>query len=111
MKQTRMVGNYIEKLAKEKDVSVNDLSLFLGCDEHDILSLFKGRKLLTFNQFKDLSRLFGVSEEEILNGDVEHYNKTFVNCVNEFDDMNNREKILDILYDYIDLVDSVEKEL
>ena len=102
-----MLGNYIKLLADEKGLSISDLTRILDCDENEMNSLIKGRRFLPFKQIAALSRELGVSVADLFNGNYEHYNATVVHCMNEFDDPKNREIILDIIDDYVDIIDAV----
>lgn len=43
----------------------------------------------------------------LLKGDKEEYDLTVVHCMNDFKDSNQREKILNIIDGYIDIVDAL----
>lgn len=107
MQRARMLGNYAQEAAKEKGLSIPAVSQILGCTEHQVLSFYKGRFFLSFPQISSLSDALGVSVEEMLRGNEEQYNKSVVDCMGEFDDIRNRENILDIIENYVDLLDSV----
>lgn len=42
MKDARKLGNYIECLAAQQNISASDISKALGCEEHQVKRLFKG---------------------------------------------------------------------
>ena len=107
MQKARMVGNYIQHLAEERHISTNELSELLGCTESQTKSFLKGRALASFEQLQRLAAQCGISAQDILNGDSQAYNKTVVHCMNEFEDNANRELILDLIDEYMDLVDAV----
>ena len=107
MQQARMLGNYVEHLAGKKGMSLSDLSHILGCTEKQVYSFIKGRAVASFNQIHDLASALDISEEELLTGDATSYNESVVHCMNEFDDSKNREYILDLIDQYIDIFDAV----
>lgn len=107
MQKARMVGNYIQHLIEERHISTNELSHLLGCTETQIKSFLKGRALASFEQLQIIATQFGISVQDILNGDTQVYNKTVVHCMNEFENNANRELILDLIDEYMDLVDAV----
>jgi len=107
MQNARMLGNYIEQLATEKGLSISDLSQTLGCPEHKVQALYKGLAFASFDQMSKLAALLGVTVSQLLSGDAAHYNKTVVCCMNDFDDVNQRETILDLIYNYVDIANAV----
>lgn len=109
MQQARMIGNYIEYLAEKQGLSMSDIGNTIGCKESQVTALYKGRALATFQQITDLANQLKVSVSELLNGDSTHYNETVVHCMNQFQNDENREKILDIIDDYMDIFDAVEQ--
>ena len=109
MQQARMLGYRVEKIADSCNVSPLELSQVIGCDENQIKSLFKGRSFVSFEQLVLLSKTLNVNVSDFLSGYDADYNKSAVHCMNDFDDPNNREKILDIIDEYMDVLDSVSK--
>lgn len=109
MQNARMLGNFIQKLAGELHLSATDLSHLLDCEEHQVKLLLKGRSFATFEQISQLAEQFHVSVQELLEGDTEHYNRTVAHCMNQFHRTEHREEILDILDDYLDIVDAVSE--
>ncbi len=107
MKKARMLGNYVKRLADEKGLSVSELGGILGFNNQHVNAFVKGRMLVSFEQMKALADAFSVSVGELLAGDEQHYNSTVVHCMNAFDNPDNREKILDIIDDYVDVLDAV----
>lgn len=107
MHNARVMGNYIQSLAEQKHLKSSDLGTLLDCDERQIMMLYKGRAFVPFDKMKLLASKFGVTVSELLQGNEEHYNNTVVHCMNSFDNVNNREMILDIIDDYMDVFDAV----
>ena len=108
MKKARMIGNYVKHLAKENRLSTEALSNLLNCTEEQVLMFEKGRAFLGFDQIKAISDYFHVSVTDLLNGDPNVYRATVVHCMNDFQTDSNRENILDIIDDYMDIRDAVE---
>ena len=108
MKEARKLGNFIEQLAASKGLSTSQLGSILGCSENRVLALIKGRAYATFAQISSLASALGVSVQELLRGDEQHYQATVVHCMNEFQDQENREMILDLIDHYVDVIDAVK---
>lgn len=107
MQKARMLGNYLRQLAAEQGVTVAELGTLLGCSERQVNALFAGRGLPTFEQISALAGRFNVSVEKLLAGDIESYNRTIAHCMNQFQDVGKREEVLDIIDDYMDIVDAL----
>lgn len=108
MKETRALGNYVQRLAKSKNISEDELGLILNCSSNQIYSFFKGRAYASFQQLIIIADYLNTTVDDLLNGDIESYNSSVVHCMNDFQNPDNREKILDIIDDYIDIVDALE---
>lgn len=108
MQGARMLGHYVQHLAAQKGLSTSDLGNILNCSEEKVYSFFKGRAFASFNQLSALSKTFDISIQDLLKGDKDSYNTSVVHCMNQFDDTENREMILDIIDDYVDVVDATD---
>jgi transcriptional regulator with XRE-family HTH domain len=109
MQQARMLGYRVQKIANSCNVSPLELSKVIECSETQIKSFFKGRSYISFEQLSLLAKKLNVDISAFLTGDDEGYNSSVVHCMNDFDDPNNREIILDIIDEYMDVLDSVSK--
>ena len=108
MQSARMFGNYVNFLAEENHLSHSDLRRVLGCSDLQLELLLKGRAYASFTQVSKLAELFHTTVEKLLVGDSNQYNTTVVHCMNAFQDPDNREKILDFIDDYVDVVNAVD---
>ena len=107
MKENRMLGNYAENLAIKKKISEYDLAMRLGCTPEQIHAFYKGRYYLSFDQLVKLAKTLDVSVQELLAGDEEQYDRTAVHYDGEFKKVENREKIMDLIHSYLDIVNAV----
>lgn len=108
MQSARMLGNYVHQLAESKNINTEQMCKILGFTEQQLFAFFKGRTFVSFPQLTKLANEFNVSVDSLLSGDEKTYNATVVRCMNDFSDPKNREFILDIIDDYIDVKDAVE---
>ena len=109
MKKARMIGNYAQHNAQEMGLSTDDISKVLDFSNRETISFFKGRLMLTYEQLSELAKILHITVQDILHGDEEIYAASVVHCMNDFDDEANREKILDLIDDYMDVRDSLLK--
>lgn len=107
MQQARMLGNYVQFLASTNDMSITTLSNILGCNEDQAKSFLMGRSFASFEQLTSLASAFNLTVADLLKGNEDHYNATVVHCMNKFQDNSNREKILDIIDNYMDITDAI----
>ena len=103
MKDLRLLGSTIRKFSQEKHIHIEDI---LKCSADEAASILDGRVFPEYSSLLQLSEAFGIGVSELLNGDEEYYNNNFVHCMGNFDDLNNREEILDIIDDYLVLLDA-----
>ena len=110
MHGARVLGNYVEHLAKQNELSISDLSRILVCDEQQVYSFIKGRAYASFGQLSKLADALGTTVADMIAGDEATYNATVVHCMNEFQDPAKREVILDLIDSYVDIFDAVNCE-
>ena len=108
MKASRMLGNFAEHKIKEKNIAIERLEKSLNISKEQIIEFYEGRYYLSFVQLKELAKTIDVSIETLLHGDEQEYNSSVVHCMNDFQNNNNREQILDLIDDYLDIYDAIE---
>lgn len=107
MQNARMLGNYVEHLMSTQDLTRSRLGEILGCDSRQVDLFLKGRAYVPFQRIQALAKALGTSVSDLLAGDVEQYNASVVHCMNDFQDPKNRELVLDLIDDYVDVLDAV----
>jgi len=106
-----MLGYHIRQLADKQDITDAELSQTLGYTEQQVKALMQGRVLPTFERLSKLANLFNVSVLDLIQDDEKQYNKYMTDCVGQFSDNKNRETILDIIDDYLDVVDAISASI
>ncbi len=71
MRNAQLIGSKIERLCKEKGVSVSILSAALKCSEYQINSLFEGVCVASFDQLTIIADILEVGIEDIINSNIE----------------------------------------
>lgn len=107
MKNMRVLGNMIEKLALQKQDTLEDMGQVLDCTPNQVKAMYKGRVFPSFAQLNRLADYFGTTVDVLLNGDEEYYENNVVHCMGDFQNPENRENILDIIDDYLRLKEAV----
>ena len=109
MENLRVLGSTIQKEVLNQRISLDALGEAIGCTSAQMQSIFKGRLLCSFRQLNTLASILGLPIASLLEGDKQYYEENVVHCMNHFTDSKNREKILDIIYDYLDVCDAVSQ--
>lgn len=109
MEELRDLGNRIKYIADEKGISVNEISNKTGQPLEQIYFGLTGRKMFSFPQLEEISDVLGVSVDAFFDSESDK-SLWYVDCMNEFTKKENRENILDIIYDYLDVLDSVKNQ-
>ena len=107
MKSARKIGNYAEKRFHELGLSVDEINRALDFSDRETYAFFKGRLMLTIDQLSKLADKLGTTVQAMIDGDEKEYSASVVHCMNDFDNEDNREVILDIIDDYMDIRDSL----
>ena len=108
MKEMRLIGNMVQKLSKEREINDDSMCEKLDCTMNQYQSFLNGRMFLSFKQLEMLANYFGITIDSLLDGDCEYYEKNIVHCMGNFENLDNRETILDIIDDYLSLKTSVQ---
>ncbi len=108
MKEMRLMGNLVQKLSDDAKLDINFMCQHLDCTENQYHSFLSGRLFLSVNQLEKLASLFNITVDKLMDGDEECYERNIVHCMGEFEDSNNREKILDIIDDYLTLLSATK---
>lgn len=109
MENLRMLGSSIQKEAELRAMAPKDVAAALHCTERQVLSLYKGRAICSYQQMRTLAELFSTSVGKLLDGDPDYYEENVICCMHRFSCAENREKILDIVYAYLDICDLVSR--
>ncbi len=108
MKAARMLGSFVENKIQEQSITSERLETILHMDEQQIMMFYEGRLFLSFPQIKALSDELGLSINALLQGNERQYNESVIHCMNDFENNDKREKILDMIDDYLDIYDAVQ---
>ncbi|MBE5912365.1 hypothetical protein [Pseudobutyrivibrio sp.] len=109
MKGIRIVGFSIESAMKKNNVDATVIREKFGFSDVEFQQVLKGRKMLTFPQLSKIADYIGVSVKALLKEDNREYDENVVHCMTGFTKGENRENILNDIYDYMDLYDEVLK--
>lgn len=110
MRKARIMGSYIRYLAEKKGITNSELASILNCTETNIYELYRGLVYPSYGQMLVLSNKIGISVKEIVEANEELYNSSLNEELGEFSNNDNREELLDIIENYIDLAKAVQKK-
>ena len=100
----RRLGQNIKKASLEKYASTEAVAQAISLSVADVTRVFEGRLLLSPVKLKELSKLIGTSVRELLDVTGEY---DFVECMGTFTNKENEDKILDMIDNYIDLLEAI----
>jgi transcriptional regulator with XRE-family HTH domain len=103
LKDMRVLGSMIEKLANDHGYSLDMAYAAINCTEEQYSRLIKGRLFPSYQLLLKIAETFEITIDTLLDGDPDFYEKAFVHCMGNFKDAQNREVILDIIDDYLTL--------
>ena len=103
MKNMRIIGSKIEERVKELGLSSEEASAKLGCELLQYYELTKGLMMPTYELLSHFAKCLSINEDDLLDGNTRYYDENFVHPMGEFTIPEEREKILDIIEDYLKL--------
>lgn len=102
----RRIGQNIEQFANNVYHSIEEFANAINLSVNDTHRLFEGRLVLTPLKLKEISRVLSVSLSELLNTEGEY---SFVDCMGSFSNKANEDFIINIIDDYIDLIEDTSR--
>ena len=107
MKEARTIGNNIRYWSELKGFSEERLSDLLCQSIEEVRMVLAGRRLLSFPKIEILSKELQIPVEQLLESNNTVDYSYAIDCMNGFTKESNREFVLDLIYDYLDVLDSV----
>ena len=104
MQKARMIGNYIEHKIKENGLDASFVAEYIGITENQLEQFCKGRLFLSYSQLAKIAEMLSVAVNDVLRGNNQLYEDSFSD---KFDNPKNREIILDIIDNYVDIVEAI----
>lgn len=102
--ELRRLGSNIEKASQKKYMQVEDFANAVNLSLKDVHRLFEGRLILSPLQLKVIAEKVNTPLKELLDISGQY---TLVECMGSFKNKQNEDKILDLIDNYIDLVEAV----
>lgn len=109
MRELRFLGNKIRELAEKRNISAENIAKLLDRPVTQIRMGLSGRAMFSYSQLEMIADYLQVSISVLLSKDQIDYSLNSVDCMNNFTNDKNREDILDLIYDYLDIRDSVNE--
>lgn len=100
----RKLGQNIEKASQSIYSNIEDFANAINISVKDMYRVFEGRLLLPPSKLIEVSRVINKPLGELLETNEEY---KFIECMGNFKEQKNEEKILDIIDNYIDLVEAI----
>lgn len=110
MIKTRVLGDNIKSFMDEKNISIKEIGRQTGLSEDDVLRTIEARKILPSRILVKIAEILETDPMKLFeeNKDEKHY--SMVDCMNDFSDRENEDKILNIMDAYCNLRDTLPME-
>lgn len=108
--KAREIGFSIRRLAEGNQETEQRLMDALGLTLFGLQKLYAGRVSLTEADLQKAADACGVELQGLSDVDREAYDKEVVHCMSPFQNRENREMILDLIFDYIDAREALMKK-
>ena len=102
--ELRRSGSNIEIASRKNYEQVEDFANAVNLSVRDVHRLIEGRLILSPFQLKVISEKVNTPLKALLDVSGEY---TLVECMGSFKDKQNEDKILDLIDNYIDLVEAI----
>ena len=102
--ELRRLGSNIEKASKKAFGHTEEFANAINMSLKDVHRLFEGRLILSPSQLKIISQKVDTPLKDLLDISGKY---TFVECMGNFKDQKNEDKILDLIDNYIDLIEAI----
>ena len=102
--ELRRLGQNIKKASRVKYDNTEDFAKAIGMSLFDTHRLIEGRLMLNPQKLKEVAVVLDKPLLELLNVDGDY---TFVECMGNFKHKDNEDKILDMIDNYIDLIEAI----
>lgn len=109
MQRARILGNNIRRKAEEQGITKREIADLLGCSEERVIALYSGRVYLSYMQLQSVAERLGTPVTELITGGETEYKADMDKSFGVFSDDSNRERVLDIIEDYLDIREAVLK--
>ena len=102
--ELRRLGQNIENASRAIYENIEDFAKDINISAIDMYRLFEGRLLLLPSKLKEVARILNRPISELLDIRGEYM---FVECMGSFKNKQNEDRILDMIDNYIDLLEAI----
>lgn len=106
MAYSRMIGQNIELIMKQKNILPEEISKKLGYSLNDLHRMKEGVLLLDGYELREMADAIGVDSSELLKPRAEDEYRDLLHCMGTYHDVKNKDKILDYIDMYIGIEES-----
>lgn len=108
MTHTRELGFAIRQRTASHPEREQQIQETLHITHQELQRLYAGRLFLTGSDLREVASICDVKPRELMQASQEEYDKNVVRYMTDFQDRENREKILDLIDAYIDAREALE---
>lgn len=103
----RVLGQNINLLMKKAGLTEEELSNVLKYSIVDVYKILEGNIILSANEIKNIADALSIKAEEIITSRSEQEYKVLLNCMGDYKNPDNKNKILDFIDLYVQLETTV----
>jgi len=109
MREMRKIGYTCKKLGEVYGYTDDHIAWIFGCSTNNVRRFYSGQMIPSFEQITMLAKLYHTTVTDLLYGDSIGYERDYVHAFGKFANIEHREEILDIIDDYITLLEVAER--
>lgn len=101
----RRLGYNIDRFMLKEGIQSKEFAKKLNCSEKDVWNIIEGKIVVTPDIVERIATILGTRVEELLHFDSE-FSIPDLECSEYFISSKNQDKILDLIDEYVELVES-----
>ena len=101
----RMLGDNINDLMQKAEIRPEVVAKQLNCNLNDVWNILEGKVVVIPDVLNKIAECLGVSEEDLVKTDIDGY-LSRVECLENFSNPDNYDFILDLIDEYVELVEA-----
>lgn len=107
MRDLRAIGYAIRKRAEERKIDFNRIADRIGVSVNTLNMVMAGRMALSYPQLKEIAACLDSEVSDLVNDTSYDNSDAYIDCMVGFKNLDNREHVIDLIYDYLDILDEV----
>ena len=103
--KTRAIGYNLQRRMEDLGCTTEEAASASNCTPEFLKRFFFGRGILSYGDFCRLCSFLKIAIRDALEPDMTEYDRHYTHNCGEFTNLGHREEVLDIINDYLDLLE------